>query len=323
MIRNTVGSTLCWLVVFLLTVFSQPGNVAFGQLPFPANVKRVLFLGNSITYAGKYVTAIETYYVMHYPNQPIEFINVGLPSETVSGLSEEGHADGKFPRPDLHERLDRILTQTKPDLVFACYGMNDGIYLPFDESRFAKFKEGIQWLHDEVVKTGANLIHVTPPDYDELKGGKVGYAAVLDRYADWLLEQKTVKQWNVVDIHYPMKKLLEAHRKVDATFGISAFALAEDGVHPGDVGHWVMAKSILLGLGEKNVAPATDLKSSIASIPNSAQISKLIAERQDLMKDAWLTATGHKRPGMTTGIPLLEAQTKAADMEKQIRTLLK
>ncbi|GAB3694713.1 hypothetical protein GCM10027592_15910 [Spirosoma flavus] len=314
---------LRWLAIFLLTVLSPLSNVAFGQSLFPANIKRVLFLGNSITYAGKYVTAIETYYVTHYPNQPIEFINVGLPSETVSGLSEEGHADGKFPRPDLHERLARVLAQTKPDLVFACYGMNDGIYLPFDESRFAKFKEGIQWLHDEVVKTGVPIIHITPPDYDELKGGKIGYAAVLDRYADWLLEQKTVQKWNVVDIHYPMKKLLEAHRKVDATFGITAFALAEDGIHPGDVGHWVMAKSILLGIGEKSVASATDLKSSIASIPNSAQISKLIADRQNLMKDAWLTATGHKRPGMAMGQPLPEAQAKAADIEKQIRTLVK
>jgi hypothetical protein len=56
----------------------------------PNNVKRVLFLGNSITYAGGYVTDIEAYFVTHYPNQSIEFINVGLPSETVSGLSEEG-----------------------------------------------------------------------------------------------------------------------------------------------------------------------------------------------------------------------------------------
>ncbi|GAB3997334.1 hypothetical protein GCM10028807_42250 [Spirosoma daeguense] len=298
-------------------------NVASAQLPFPANVKRVLFLGNSITYAGRYVTAIETYYVAHYPNQSVEFINVGLPSETVSGLSEDGHADGKFPRPDLHERLARVLSQTKPDLVFACYGMNDGIYLPFDESRFAKFKEGVQWLHDEIVKTGAPIIHITPPDFDEVRGGKIGYAAVLDRYADWLLAQEKAQQWQVLDIHYPMKKLLKAHRKVDATFAINGFALAEDGVHPGEVGHWVIARSILAGLGEKDVAKAPDLKASLPTSPTTIQLIKLIAERQNLMKDAWLTATGHKRPGMNTGLPLQEAQKKAAEIETQIRTLVK
>ncbi|HAO48254.1 MAG TPA: G-D-S-L family lipolytic protein, partial [Runella sp.] len=54
----------------------------------PPQVRRVLFVGNSITYAGSYVTDIEAYFVTHYPQRSIEFINVGLPSETVSGLSE-------------------------------------------------------------------------------------------------------------------------------------------------------------------------------------------------------------------------------------------
>jgi hypothetical protein len=41
------------------------------------------------------------------------------------------------------------------------------------------------------------------------------------------------------------------------------------------------------------------------------------------MKDAWLTVTGHKRPGMNKGLPLAEAQSKAAELEKEIRALLK
>src|SRR5205085_2661267 len=77
------------------------------------NVHRILFLGDSITYAGQYVEDIEAYYVTRFPGRHFEFINVGLSSETVSGLSEEGHAGGKYPRPDLHERLGRILAKTK------------------------------------------------------------------------------------------------------------------------------------------------------------------------------------------------------------------
>src|SRR6266550_8676496 len=124
----------------------------------PAKVKRVIFLGDSITYSGGYVTLVEAYFVTRYPGRTIEFINVGLPSETVSGLSEEGHAGGQFPRPDLHERLRRVIEQTKPDLVFACYGMNDGIYLPLNEERFAKFRKGMIWLHKQVTKAGALMI---------------------------------------------------------------------------------------------------------------------------------------------------------------------
>ena len=78
----------------------------------PESVHRVLFLGDSITYGGQYVSFVEAYFVTRYPERQIEFINAGLPSETVSGLSEEGHADGKFPRPDLRERLARVLEQT-------------------------------------------------------------------------------------------------------------------------------------------------------------------------------------------------------------------
>lgn len=82
----------------------------------PEGVQRVVFLGDSITHSGFYVACIETYFLTRHPDRSIEFINLGLSSETVSGLSEEGHAGGAFPRPDLHERLARVLAQTKPDL---------------------------------------------------------------------------------------------------------------------------------------------------------------------------------------------------------------
>src|SRR5690554_3894365 len=53
--------------------------------------QRILFLGNSITYHGKFIKDIEVYYRIHYPERSLEFLNLGLPSETLSGLSEEGH----------------------------------------------------------------------------------------------------------------------------------------------------------------------------------------------------------------------------------------
>jgi lysophospholipase L1-like esterase len=308
-----------WLLFFASMLLASSSTCS---AQIPPNVQRVLFLGNSITYAGQYVTDIEAYFITHYPQRHIEFINVGLPSETVSGLSEPGHADGAFPRPDLHERLARVLAATKPDLVFACYGMNDGIYMPFDTGRFAKFKEGITWLHNMVTASGAQLIHVTPPFFDELKGGHPGYAAVLDKYAEWLLGQRKKAGWQVADLHFAMKKYLEAHRKVDEQFAIDGFALAPDGVHPGDAGHWIMAKQILLYLGETSVAKAPSINAALGSIPNGEKILELVEQRQTMMKDAWLTATGHKRPGMNVGLPLAEAQAKAAEIKKQIRELL-
>src|SRR6188508_1913404 len=83
-----------------------------GAEPMLGDAKRIVFLGDSITHAGRYVDFIEAYFVTRFPERQIEILNLGLPSETVSSLSEEGHAGGQFPRPDLEERLTRVLEKT-------------------------------------------------------------------------------------------------------------------------------------------------------------------------------------------------------------------
>lgn len=265
--------------IFLLPILGFFSGVAWGQ-PIGAGVHRVLFLGNSITYAGGYITDVEAYFDSRHPHDTVEFINLGLPSETVSGLSEPGHAGGRFPRPDLHERLHRILEKIHPDVIFACYGMNDGIYMPLDEERFQRYKEGMQWLHDTLVKaTGARVIFLTPPVYDELRGGKSGYAE----------------------------------------FGIDGFALTADGIHPGEVGHWLMARGVLLYLGEKEVTRFSSIKRAMDAVPDGEKILELVGERQSFMKDAWLTWTGHKRPDMKVGLPMEEARGKAVEIEGRLR----
>ncbi|MEO6036631.1 MAG: GDSL-type esterase/lipase family protein, partial [Verrucomicrobiota bacterium] len=279
------------------------------------HLHRVVFLGDSITYSGQYIESIEAYFISRFPDRQVEFLNLGLPSETVSGLTEDGHAGGQFPRPDLHERLDRVLEKTKPDLVIACYGMNDGIYLPFNDQRFAKFTNGIGRLRAKILAAGAKIIHVTPPTFDEVKGGHPGYASTLDRYSDWLLEQRAAG-WDVIDLHGPMNRFLESNRAKDLNF-----FLASDGVHCGETGHWIMAKEILLHLGAKEVAGMKDSLGIIANTSRGAELLQLVQQRQRMMKDAWLTDVGHTRPGMAKGLPLTEATAKAAEIETQIRQL--
>jgi len=279
------------------------------------NIHRVVFLGDSITYSGQYVEFIEAYFATRFPKRRIEFLNLGLPSETVSGLSEEGHAGGKFPRPVLSERLARVLAKTKPDLVIACYGMNDGIYLPFDEERFQKFKDGIKHLRESVTAAEAKIIYVTPPTFDEVKGGHPGYAKTLDRYSEWLLTQRA-SGWDVVDLHGPMNRYLKEHRQRDPNF-----FLARDGVHCNDEGHWIIAQQILLHLGATDAADADDARAMLADQPHGQEIVKLVQEKQRMMKDAWLTDTGHKRPGMNQGLPLPEAQAQAAQLDQRIHEL--
>ncbi len=301
--------------IFLLNGAHMATAQSDESAPLFDGLKRVVVLGDSITYSGAYVEFIEAYFVTRYPDREVEFINVGLPSETVSGLSEDGHAGGQFPRPDLHERLDRVLTQLKPDMVIACYGMNDGIYLPFGEERFAKYREGIEWLRDECMKAGAKVLLVTPPTFDEVKGGHPGYGNTLDRYSEWLLDKRE-DGWDVVDLHGPMNRYLAEQRQLDPDF-----YLAGDGVHCGEVGHWIFAKQILSHLGANDVAEMDGPQAMLAENVNGDALLKLIQQRQRMMKDTWLTTTGHRRPGMNKGLPFKEAQVKAAELDQQIRAL--
>jgi hypothetical protein len=50
-------------------------------------------------------------------------------------------------------------------------------------------------------------------------------------------------------------------------------------------------------------------------------ILRLIHTRNRILSDAWLTFIGHKRPGMSKGLPLEEAATKASSITRQIDEL--
>ncbi|MEX0884760.1 MAG: SGNH/GDSL hydrolase family protein [Cyclobacteriaceae bacterium] len=306
---------ITYILGLLLTIqiyFAQGQSMY--QIPETAN--KIVFLGNSITYSGGYVNFIEAILRLELPERKWEFINVGLPSETVSGLSEPGHADGRFPRPELHERLERVLNATQPDLVFSCYGMNDGIYLPFDAERFKNYQEGQIRLHQKVVQSGAEIIHLTPPIYDERKGK--AYANVLDIYASWLISQRFSQNWKVIDLHWPMKIFQYNKRSEEADF-----ALAEDGIHPGDMGHWLMARELLVGLGFEQLSKINNPELVFKEGSKRKAVLDLVKEKQMILKNAWLSHTGHQRPGLEAGLPLQEALDNATTIDSAIVELLK
>lgn len=318
---------LALVALAFVSPFTARAATAASELPAAvAQAKRIVILGDSITYGGTYVDFVETVLRTRVPGWRGEIIALGLSSETVSGLSEDGHAGGKFPRPDLHERLGRVLAQTKPDLVVACYGMNDGIYFPFAESRFAKFRDGMTRLRAAVIATGAAIIHVTPPVFDPvpiaakvLPAGRdaypapfAGYNDVLDRYSAWLVAQRT-QGWDVIDAHGLMNASLARLRKADA-----AFTFSKDGVHPDALGHAVIARAILAAWGLR--PDEGELLAQLATTPDAALL-KLVRTRRKLLANAWLTATGHTRPGVPAGLPLAEANAQAAALEEKIRAL--
>ncbi|MDP4792547.1 MAG: DUF1080 domain-containing protein [Verrucomicrobiales bacterium] len=296
-----------FLAVGLLTplISLTPSGIA-QDAPISAPLEgKVLFLGDSITHAGHTISMIEaTLLAQGLDPGSFELINLGLPSEGVTGLTEPGHP---FPRPNLHERLDRALAEVKPDLVFACYGMNDGIYHPFSEERFAAYKAGINTLIEKVAASGAPLILMTPPAFDpeplRTKGqlrpadaAKFGWIEIYENYdseviapyATWILEQKD-RVLGVIDLRSPVLAYMEEKRKKDPHF-----TLSNDGVHINEEGHRVLAKAILKALGKNPDSIDTLDPNALAKVHS----------RQTTLHNAWLTHVGHQRPQTKAGLPL-------------------
>ena len=72
-----------------------------------------------------------------------------------------------------------------------------------------------------------------------------------------------------------------------------------------------VARAVLDGLGQ-----ATD---DFTTNARYTDLIKLVRARGRIVTDAWLTDAGHLRPGMNKGLPLAEAQAKAAELDPKIR----
>ena len=312
---------IAFLLLALIFFDGRPpcyGQDGVAQYP-PTGTQRLLFLGDSITYAGHFVALVEAHLRTAGMVPPLEVVNLGLPSETCTGLTEPEHP---FPRPDVHERLERALTRFQPQVVVACYGMNDGIYAPFDDARFAAFQQGVNRLIDVVAATGAELVLLTPPPFDPLPLARKGklraadadqfdwrtiYAHydrdVIQRYAGWVLDQRGRVRM-VVDLHTPLRQFVTRKRDTDADFSLSP-----DGVHLNPEGHALVAAAILDAWGRGShdrLEPA---------------LLALVQKRSFLLRDAWLSHVGHLRPGIAAGLPMDDAREAAAELDREIRLL--
>ena len=267
--------------------------------------KKILFLGDSITQAGEYVTFTSYYLEKLYPTKDFDIYSLGLGSETLSGLSEEGHAGGAFPRPCLFERLGRALEAVKPAVVFACYGMNDGIYQPLEEGRFTAFKSGVSKLIAQCRAAGVGKIYiVTPPIFDATKKpGEFNYDSVLTAYAAWemTLNEPGVQ---VIDLHTAMRKARDTRTEV----------FSKDNVHPGEEGHFLMAKTVLGGLGV--TIPGEPL-TTIHDDPIYKQVDLLRKERWT----HWMQHIGYTREKKVAPQPLGNAVSEETKLQLSIDAL--
>jgi lysophospholipase L1-like esterase len=284
--------------------------------------RRVLMLGDSITEQGNYATFIEYYLDTLAPKDRIDIISIGLSSETASGLSEKAHP---FPRPCVHERLQRALDKVHPQLVMACYGMNDGIYHPQSPERMNAFKEGIEKLMAAVRKSNAQLVLLTPPPFDALSGGghllpagapDYSYLTPFEKYDDVLSDygrwemSLPASDATVVDLHSTMADYLKTRRKTDPNFCFST-----DHIHPSPLGHLLMARAILTATGL--ALPETDLDKELARIMADPLFS-LVAKHRQTRSAGWLDYVGYTREKTVSSDSVTRAESVAAGLQARI-----
>ncbi|MFD0674642.1 GDSL-type esterase/lipase family protein [Cohnella sp. GCM10027633] len=291
----------------------------------PLKKLRIAFLGDSLTDDGKYIAYLDAYFRYHAPECDITLINLGVASETASGLSEPSHP---FPRPVVFDRLQRALAESKPDWVVVCYGLNDGIYYPFGDNRFAAYRDGLQRLLRVIRGFGAKAIALTPSPFDARSVPELAslrpedaadfafdapyeqYETVMRRYADWVLSLGEEEADAVIDIHGPMLARIEAERRADAGYRFG------DGAHPDAKGHWEIAKALLRALFHVTLERTPDF---VADGEQGSGTFSLVWERHRLLSAAWKEHVGHANPRKEEGAkPLPEALAAAEELAERI-----
>jgi len=267
--------------------------------------KRIAFLGDSITQAGGYVSFTACFLEKQHPEKYFEVFGLGLASETLSGLSEQNHAGGKFPRPCLFERLERLLEKAKPEVVFACYGMNDGIYLPLDDERFAAFKDGVNKLIEQCQAAGVKEIYlITPPIFDFPPGEQgFNYDSVLTAYAALGNDDREARRAPDRSAFADEQSPRCAHRAVFQRPRTSRRRRP-----------LVMARTILSALG---VEPAVEPLATIKADPLFQQVDLLRRHRSS----HWMNHIGYTREKTVQPQPLGDTETEAAKIREKIDVL--
>ncbi len=211
----------------------------------------VCYVGDSITHGGTYHSIVTLFYVTRFPDKPMRFYNEGIGGDRASMIMS-----------DERYRLDVDILGKKPTVASIMLGMNDigrtdyaaGKTGPEIEARraasLATYHENMQKLIEALQKSGARLILITPSIYEEApKFSEPGNAAdptlgsnaALGKCAVQIREFAKQYHAGVADFYGTMNAVNEEQRKTDPLFSV----VGPNRVHPGPIGHFVMAYAFL------------------------------------------------------------------------------
>jgi lysophospholipase L1-like esterase len=228
----------------------------------------VVFLGDSITEQRLYTTYIEAYALTRHPDWRLTFRNVGWGGDT-SWLRQRARPDEKqlFAADEASQQkivedsvgrgLRRDLLPLKPTFVTVKFGMNDHSYQAFREDIFRAYVRSQTEIAKVLEANGARVAFLTPQPIEDKRPDpdKDVRNQSLRQFSDGLKDVAAKSSATYVDQFDPFMKILLRERASNPP----SFIGGGDAVHPGPVGHTLMAWAVLKGLGAPAMVSRMDI----------------------------------------------------------------
>lgn len=224
---------------------------SFGAEAFKSG-DRVCWVGDSITHGGSYHSQIQLFYTTRFPQLEITYFNCGI------GGDRAGNIMGRAPY-----RFTNDILRHQPTVATIMLGMNDVEHRVYKDpnisnvearkiSALAVYETNMQALLVGLQAAGSRVILLTPSIYDETalisnetrplsKGVSRALKHAADSMKQWSLKYKT----GIVDFQERMLAANAIYQKMDPTNTI----VGKDRVHPGPLGHLIMAYGFLKDTG--------------------------------------------------------------------------
>ena len=229
------------LALFALALTAVARLCAAAEFPIHDG-ERVVFLGDSITDQRLYTTAIEAYTLTRFPQWKLTFRNIGWSGDTAKGGLG---------------RAARDMLPLKPTFVTIDFGMNDHGYRAHDESIYKNYIDKQTQLVALLKTNDARVALVTPQPIEDRRPDpdKDVRNASLRTMSDGLREIAGKENVLFADQFDPYMTVMLKARQTDPLAHIGG----GDAVHPGPVGHTIMAWAILKSLGAPAAVSSAEL----------------------------------------------------------------